>query len=47
MGGSLVSSVNYSYKDNQQSSGQDSTTLTIPSYDLVTARIAYVSPEGN
>ena len=47
MGGSLVSSVNYSYKDDQQSSGQDSTTLTIPSYDLITARIAYVSPEGN
>jgi len=46
-GGSLVSSVNYAYKDDQQSSGQDSTTLTIPSYDLVTARISYVSPEGN
>ncbi|MBT5485360.1 MAG: TonB-dependent receptor [Gammaproteobacteria bacterium] len=47
MGGSLISSVNYSYKDDQQSSGQDSTTLTIPSYDLVTARLAYISPEGN
>ena len=47
MGGSLISSVNYSSKDDQQSSGQDSTTLTIPSYDLITARLAYVSPEGN
>ncbi len=46
-GGSLISSVNYATKSEQQSSGQDSTTLTIPEYEIVTARLAYVSPDGN
>lgn len=46
-GASWVSSVNYAYKSEQQSSGQDSTTLTIPEYELYTARLAYVSPDGN
>lgn len=46
-GASIVSSMNYSYTSEQQSSGQDSTTLTIPSYKLYTARLAYISPDGN
>lgn len=39
--------LDYSYRDDQESSGQNSTTLTIPSYSLWTARIKYVSNEGD
>jgi len=46
-GGVITSSINYAYKDEQQSSGQDSTTLTIPEYDLFNLRIGYTSSEGN
>jgi iron complex outermembrane receptor protein len=45
MGGRLAASIDYSYKDDQESSPQDSTTLTIPSYDLLTARLKYVSAD--
>jgi iron complex outermembrane recepter protein len=46
-GASLVSSVNYATKSAQQSSGQDSTTLTIPEYEIFTARITYEPADGN
>lgn len=45
-GASIVSSLNYSYTGEQDSSGQDSTTLTVPSYELFTARLAYLAPNG-
>ena len=46
-GAALVSSVNYAYKSEQESSGQDSTTLTIPEYELYTARLAYQPSDAN
>ncbi|GAB5458342.1 MAG: TonB-dependent receptor [Henriciella sp.] len=41
----LKSRLNYSYTDEQNSSPQDATTLTIPSYDLVTGRVSLGKPE--
>ena len=43
---SLQFLVDYSYKGDQESSPQDSTTLTIPNYDLWTLRLKYEDPDG-
>jgi iron complex outermembrane recepter protein len=45
-GASINSSINYAYKDDQESSGQDSTTLTIPDYGIANLRIAYTPAGG-
>lgn len=42
----VVASLDYSYKDDQESSPQDSTTITIPEYDLLTARLKLIAQEG-
>ena len=42
----LELSGSYSYKSEQQSSPQDSTTLTIPAYDLVSARVGVRARNG-
>lgn len=44
-GASLRGSIDYAYKDEQDSSGQDSTTLRIPEYDLFNVRLAYTSAD--
>ena len=46
-GASLRGSIDYAYKDEQDSSGQDSTTLRIPEYDLVNLRVAYTSADDS
>ena len=45
-GASIRASIDYAYKDEQDSSGQDSTTLRIPEYELLTLRIGYSPPDG-
>ncbi|MBN4075632.1 MAG: hypothetical protein COA71_08530 [SAR86 cluster bacterium] len=45
-GANLSFLLDYSFKDEQESSQQDSTTLTIPSYDLLTLRLKYEDPDG-
>ncbi|MBK6672405.1 MAG: TonB-dependent receptor [Proteobacteria bacterium] len=45
-GGSITAIANMSYADEQATSPQDSTTIFIPEYNLLTMRIAYVSPSG-
>lgn len=45
-GGNLSFLLDYAYKDDQESSQQDSTTLTIPEYDLLTLRLRYEDPDG-
>jgi iron complex outermembrane receptor protein len=42
-GGQLTSTINLAYKDEQQSNGQDSTSITVPDYTLVNGRISYIS----
>jgi iron complex outermembrane receptor protein len=46
-GGRLRGSIDYAYKDEQDSSGQDSTTLRIPEYDLFNLRLAYTSADDS
>lgn len=46
-GMALVASVDYAYKDEQQSSPQESTTLTIPEYNLLNLRLSILSPSGD
>ena len=41
-GSAISATLDYSFKDDQESSPQDSTSLTIPSYSLLMARIKYV-----
>lgn len=41
----LNTALNYSYKGEQESSPQDSTTIVIPAYDLITARISLAAPD--
>jgi iron complex outermembrane receptor protein len=45
-GGNLVGTANYSYVDEQATSPQDSTTIFIPEYQLLTMRLAFTSPSG-
>lgn len=46
-GASLVTSLDYSFTDEHASSPQDSTTLYMPDYDLMNARIKWVAPDGD
>jgi len=46
-GASIVTSIDYAYTDDHATSPQDSTTLYIPSYDLMNARIKWVSSDGD
>ncbi len=46
-GANVRGSLDYAYKDEQDSSGQDSTTLRVPQYDLVNVRVAYTPAAGN
>jgi len=45
-GASVVTSLDYSYTDEHATSPQDSTTLYMPEYDLMNARVKWVSPDG-
>lgn len=45
-GASLVATLDYAYTDDQESSPQDSTSLTIPAYDLMTARLRFTTGDG-
>lgn len=46
-GGQILANLNFSYTDQQNTSPQDSTTIVIPEYELVTARVTYVPAAGN
>jgi len=43
-GGAVVATVDFAYKDDQRSSPQDSTSFTIPAYQVMTARLSYRFP---
>jgi iron complex outermembrane receptor protein len=45
-GASIIASVDYAFTDEQESSPQDTTTLTIPEYELMTARLRFASPDN-
>ena len=45
-GGTVSLMADWSYKDQQETSPQDSTTLTLPEYDLLTLRLKYASADG-
>ncbi len=44
-GATITALLDYSYTDKQESSAQDSTTLTVPSYGLVSGRLKFTSPD--
>ena len=46
-GATLRGSIDYAYKDEQDSSGQDTTTLRIPEYDLFNVRLAYTAADDS
>lgn len=46
-GMAVVASLDYAYKDDQESSPQDATTLTIPEYSLLNLRLKLVSSSGD
>jgi iron complex outermembrane receptor protein len=46
-GAMVVATVDFAHTDDQESSPQDTTTLTIPAYDLMTARIRFTTADGN
>ena len=45
-GTGIVATVDYAYTDEQEASPQDTTTITLPSYELVNARLKFVSAGG-
>ena len=45
-GGTVSMMADWSFKDQQETSPQDSTTLTLPDYDLLTLRLKYASADG-
>tara|TARA_R110002049_G_scaffold54869_20_gene152394 strand:- start:14 stop:2476 length:2463 start_codon:yes stop_codon:yes gene_type:complete len=46
-GSSIVTSLNYAYTDDHATSPQDSTTLYIPEYDLLNARVTWKFSDGD
>ena len=45
-GAGITATLDYAYTDEQDASPQDTTTIRIPSYSLVNARLKYTSPDG-
>ena len=46
-GGTVSMMLDYSFKDDQETSPQDSTTLTLPEHGLLTLRLKYAARTGN